>query len=159
MSLFFLPNIFSLHCLCSSVIQPQAAIGPLGSNTGVATASPDGTHASYQVHQRPFSSNSRSGYTIWYLSRSTSSIQLPPVVLQAKTGHLYVHFNTSTKIYQYWMLSIGGQWESVFKNVQYPLNPDQVLSFHNNGEPSLVMQATTHTSETRREKQARSVAG
>jgi hypothetical protein len=150
---------FSSHRLCSSVAQPQAVIGPLGSNTGVAIASPDCAHAGYQVHQRPFGSNSGSGYTIWYLSKSISSIQSPPVVPQAKTGHLYVHFNASTKTYQYWILSVGGQWETVSKNAQYPLNPDRVLSFRNNGEPSWVTRATTHTSETRREKQARSVAG
>ena len=159
MSLSFLPNSFSSHNLYSSVVQPQAAIGRLGSPTGVATASPDDAHAGYQVYQRPFGSNSGSGYTIWYLSRSISSIQSPPVVPQAKTGHLYVHFNTSTKTYQYWMLSIGGQWDNVSRNAQYPLNPDRVLNFRNNGEPSWVTRATTHTSETRREKRARSVAG
>ena len=159
--LSFLPNVLSLFRLCSSVVQLQVVTGPLGPNAGFATASPDGAHASYQLelHQRPFGSSSGSGYTIWYLSRSISSIQLPPVVPQDKTGHLYVHFNTVAKTYQYWMLSIGGQWESVSKNAQYPLNPDRVLSFHNNGEPSWVTRATTNTTETRRDKQARSVAG
>ena len=57
------------------------------------------------------------------------------------------------------MLGVGGQWESVSKNAQNPLNPDRVLSFRNNGEPSWVMRATTNTTETRREKRARSVAG
>ncbi|KAI9450751.1 hypothetical protein BJY52DRAFT_1227039 [Lactarius psammicola] len=143
-----------------NVAQSQAVIGPLGFNSGAATiASPDGGHASYQVHQRPFGSSSGSGYTIWYFSRSSSSIQSPPIVPQAKTGHLYVHFDTSTRTYQYWMLSVGGQWESVSKNAQYPLNPDRVLSFRNNGEPSWVTRATTNTTETRREKRARSVAG
>jgi hypothetical protein len=157
----FLPDFFSLHRLYSSVVQPQMVMGPLGPNTGAATASSDGAHAGYQleVHQRPFGSSSGSGYTIWYLSRSTSSIQLPPAVPQAKTGHLYVHFNTVAKIFQYWMLSIGGQWETVSKNAQYPLNPDRVLSFRNNGEPSWVTRATTNTTETRRDKRARSVAG
>jgi len=42
------------------------------------------------------------------------------------------------------MLGIGGQWESVSKNAQYPLNPDWVLSFCNNGEPSWVTWATTN---------------
>src|SRR6266702_2069322 len=136
--------VFSLHYLCFSVVQSQAVIALLGFNTGVATASLDDTHAGYQVHQRPFGSSSESGYTIWYFSRSSSSIQLPPIVPQAKTGHLYVHFDTSTRTYQYWMLGIGGQWESVSKNAQYPLNPDWVLSFCNNGEPSWVTWATTN---------------
>lgn len=150
---------FSLHRLCSSVVQPQVVIGLLGSNTGAATASSDGTHAGYQVYQRPFGSSTGSGYTIWYLSRAISSIQLPPVVPQAKTGHLFVHFNTFAKTYQYWMFSIDGQWESVCKNAQYPLNPDRVLSFCNNGEPSWVTRATTNTTESRRDKRARSVVG
>ncbi|SRR6266702_1865445 len=153
-------HVFSLHHLCSSVAQSQAVIRLLGFNSRAATiASPDGGYASYQVHQQPFGFSSGSSYTIWYFSRSRSSIQSPPIVPQAKTGHLYVHFDTSTRTYQYWMLGIGGQWESMLKNVQNPLNPNQVLSFCNNGEPSWVMQATTNTMETRQEKQARSVAG
>ncbi|KAH9169717.1 hypothetical protein EDB89DRAFT_1854184, partial [Lactarius sanguifluus] len=87
----------------------------------------------------PFSSSSGSGYTIWYSSRSDSSIQSPPVIPQLKTGHLYVHFDALTKTYQYWMLSVGGQWESVSRNVECPLNHDQVLSICGNGEPSWVM--------------------
>jgi hypothetical protein len=147
---------FSLHYLysCSSVAQPQAVIALLGFDYG-----PDNAHAGYQIYQQPFGSNMGSGYTIWYSSRSGSSIQSPPIVSQAKTGHLYVHFDTSTKTYQYWMLGTGGQWEGVSKNAQYPLNPDRVLSFRINGEPSWVTWATTHTTETRREKRARSVAG
>ena len=148
------------HHLCSSVAQPQAAIGPLGFNSAVATIAPsDGVPTGYQMHQRPFGSSSGSGYTIWYFSRSSSSIQLPPVVSQAKTGHLYVHLDTSTRTYQYWMLGVGGQWESVSKNTQYPLNSDRVLSFRTNGEPSWVTRATTNTTEMRRDKRARSVAG
>ncbi|KAH9014065.1 hypothetical protein EDB84DRAFT_1443989 [Lactarius hengduanensis] len=135
-----------------NVTQPQVVIGPLGPNSGAAA--PNGAHTSYQVHQRPFGSSSGSGYTIWCFSKSSSSIQSPPIVPQAKTGHLYVHFATSTKAYQYWMLGVGGQWESVSKNAQYPLNPDRVLSFRNNGEPSWVTRATTNTSETRRENTA-----
>ncbi|KAI9428907.1 hypothetical protein H4582DRAFT_2062862 [Lactarius indigo] len=136
-----------------NVTQPQVVIGPLGPNSGAAV--PNGAHTSYQVHQRPFGSSSGSGYTIWCSSKSSSSIQSPPIVPQAKTGHLYVHFDTSTNTHQHWMLGVGGQWESVSKNAQYPLNPDRVLSFRNNGEPSWVTRATTNTTETRREKRAR----
>ena len=57
------------------------------------------------------------------------------------------------------MLSVGGKWESVATNVEYPLNHDRVLSIHSNGEPSWVMQATISTMETRRDKQAKSMAG
>ncbi|KAH9033082.1 hypothetical protein EDB85DRAFT_2145125 [Lactarius pseudohatsudake] len=140
-----------------NVTQPQVVIGPLGPNSGAAA--PNGAHTSYQVHQQSFGSSSGSGYTIWCSSKSSSSIQSLPIVPQAKTGHLYVHFDTSTNTYQHWMLGVGGQWESVSKNAQYPLNPDRVLSFRNNGEPSWGTQATTNTTETRREKRAKSVAG
>ncbi|KAH9057793.1 hypothetical protein EDB87DRAFT_1578372 [Lactarius vividus] len=51
----------------SSVTQPSAVMELLGSNSGVASAG--GAHAGYQMYQRPFSSSSGSGYTIWYSSR------------------------------------------------------------------------------------------
>ncbi|KAH9052745.1 hypothetical protein EDB87DRAFT_1581466 [Lactarius vividus] len=138
----------------SSVTQPLAVMELLGSNSGIASAG--GAHAGYQMYQQPFSSSSGSGYTIWYSSRSDSNIQSPPVIPQSKTGHLYVHFDALTKTYQYWMLSVGGQWESVTKNVECPHNHDQVLSIRSNGEPSWVTRATISTTETRREKGAKS---
>jgi len=152
--------LLSLYCyyLHPSIAQPRVVIEPLGSNSGVASASSSGG-AGYQMHQRPFSSSSGSGYTIWYLSRSDSSIQSPPVISQAKTGHLYVHFDTPHKTYQYWMLGVGGQWQSVAKNAEYPLNHDRVLSIRNNGEPSWVTRATTSTTETRRERRGKAIAG
>ncbi|KAH9032955.1 hypothetical protein EDB85DRAFT_1890395 [Lactarius pseudohatsudake] len=146
-----------MHTQARSVTQPQAVIEPPSSNSGVASAtSSGGAHAGYQMYQRPFSSSSGSGYTIWYSSRSDSSIQSPPVISQSKTGHLYVHFDALTKTYQYWMLGVGGQRESVSRNVECPLNHDRVLSIRGNGEPSWVTRATISTSETRREKGAKS---
>ncbi|KAH9030042.1 hypothetical protein EDB85DRAFT_1891774 [Lactarius pseudohatsudake] len=146
-----------MHTQARSVTQPQAVIEPPSSNSGVASAtSSGGAHAGYQMYQRPFSSSSGSGYTIWYSSRSDSSIQSPPVISQSKTGHLYVHFDALTKTYQYWMLGVGGQWESVSRNAECPLNHDRVLSIRGNGEPSWVTRATISTSETRREKGAKS---
>jgi hypothetical protein len=150
-------------CLCklivflgSSVTRPQAVIEPLDSNSGIASAtSSGGAHTGYEMHQRPFNSSTGSGYTIWYSSRSDSSIQSPPAISQSKTGHLYVHFATLHKTYQYWMLGISGQWESVSKNVENPLNHDRVLSIRSNGEPSWVTRATISTTETRREKVAK----
>ncbi|KAH9019780.1 hypothetical protein EDB85DRAFT_1896502 [Lactarius pseudohatsudake] len=144
-----LDQLFSIH-LNSLAISPQTKtpVGPdqvsaaqelLGPKIRVAaTAAPGGTYASYQSHQRPFNSSSGSGYTIWYFSRSDSSIQSPPMVPQSKTGHLYVHFDASTKTHQYWMLGVGGQWEVVSRNSEYPLNHVRVLSICSNGEPSWV---------------------
>ncbi|KAH9021393.1 hypothetical protein EDB85DRAFT_2278460 [Lactarius pseudohatsudake] len=146
-----------MHTQARSVTQPQAVIEPPSSNSGVASAtSSGGAHAGYQMYQRPFSSSSGSGYTIWYSSWSDSSIQSPPMISQSKTGHLYVHFDALTKTYQYWMLSVGGQWESVSRNAECPLNHNRVLSIRGNGEPSWVTRATINTSETRREKGAKS---
>ncbi|KAN0128073.1 hypothetical protein V8E53_014110, partial [Lactarius tabidus] len=113
--------------------QALAALELFSSNPGMVTTGPPlGAYPCYQTHQRPFSSSSGSGYTIWYLSRSDSSIQSPPVVPQSKTGHLYVHFDASTQTHQYWLLEVGGKWESVSKNAEYPLNHDRVLSIHGN---------------------------
>ncbi|KAH9168601.1 hypothetical protein EDB89DRAFT_1909182 [Lactarius sanguifluus] len=146
-----------MHTQARSVTQPQAVIEPPSSNSSIASATSSGSaHAGYQMYQRPFSSSSGSSYTIWYSSWSDSSIQSLPMIPQSKTGHLYVHFDTLTKTYQYWMLGVGGQWESISRNVECPLNHDWVLSIHGNGEPSWVMQATISTMETRREKRAKS---
>ncbi|KAH9021413.1 hypothetical protein EDB85DRAFT_2152387 [Lactarius pseudohatsudake] len=120
----------------SSVTQLLAVMEPQGSNSGVASAG--GAHTGYQMYQRPFSSSSGSGYTIWYSSQSDLTIQSQPVIPQSKTGHLYVHFDTLTKTYQYWMLGVGGQWEGVAKNAECPHNHDWVLSICSNVEPSWV---------------------
>ncbi len=117
--------------------------GPMDTNTG----------ASYQMCQRSFSSNSRSGYTIWYFGKSNLSILMPPTIPQAKTGHLYVHLDTSRNVFLYWMHSIANQWECVTSGVESPLNHDRVLAIHANGEPSWITCALTITTKTRKEKE------
>jgi hypothetical protein len=109
----------------------------------------------YQAHQRSFASNSGSGHTIWYSGKSDTNIPSPPVVPQAVTGHLYVHHNSSTNTYQYWMLGGNNQWESVSKGSEYPLNHDRVLSIRGNGEPSWVTRASTITTQSRKERETR----
>jgi hypothetical protein len=111
---------------------------------------PGGTSTQYQMRQRSFASNSGSGYTIWYSGKSDMNIPSPPVVPQAVTGHLYVHLNTSTNTYQYWMLGGNNQWESVSKGSEYPLNHDRVFSIRSNGEPSWVTRASTVTTQCRK---------
>ncbi|KAH9030027.1 hypothetical protein EDB85DRAFT_2146956 [Lactarius pseudohatsudake] len=119
-----------------NVAQPQAVIEQQDSNSGIASATPsDGAYTGYEMHQQSFNSSSGSGYT---------------------TGHLYVHFDTLNKTNQYWILGVGGQWESIAKNVENPLNHDWVLSIRSNGEPSWVTRATINTTEIRREKGAKS---
>ncbi|KAH8976618.1 hypothetical protein EDB92DRAFT_1823616 [Lactarius akahatsu] len=80
--------------------------------------------ASYQIRQRPFSSNSGSGYTTWYLGRSCCSVLMPPTVPQAKTGHLYVHRDTSRDTFIYWILTTANHWERVSSGAEHPLNHD-----------------------------------
>ena len=111
--------------------------------------------ASYQMRQRSFSSNSGSGYTIWYFSKSNSSILMPPTIPQAKTGHLYVHLDTSRNVFLYWILGIANQWERVSSGAESPLNHDRVLAIRANGEPSWITRASTVTTKTRKEKEIR----
>ncbi|KAI9445658.1 hypothetical protein BJY52DRAFT_1194190 [Lactarius psammicola] len=125
----------------SSVPMP----GPMDTNTG----------ASYQMRQRSFSSNSGSGYTIWYFGKSNSSILMPPTIPQAKTGHLYVHLDTSRNVFLYWIHNIANQWERVTPGVESPLNHDRVLAIRANGEPSWITRASTITTKTRKEKEIR----
>ncbi|KAH9042275.1 hypothetical protein EDB85DRAFT_1886243 [Lactarius pseudohatsudake] len=106
---------------------------------------------SYQMRQRPFSSQSGSGYTIWYFSRSNLSILTPPTVPQVKTGHLYVHLDTSRDVFQYWIFT--NRWECVQSGAEYPLNHDRILAVRANGEPSWVTCALTVTTKTRKEKE------
>ena len=110
---------------------PQSQTGPVSASlcSGVSFDSqPGGSSLPYQTRQRSFTSNSGSGYTTWYFARSDANLPLPPVVPQAKTGHLYVNLNTSTNSYQYWMLGVNSQWENVSKGSENPLNHNQVLS-------------------------------
>ncbi|KAH9001802.1 hypothetical protein EDB86DRAFT_3129628 [Lactarius hatsudake] len=111
--------------------------------------------ASYQICQRPFSSNSGSGYTTWYLGRSSCSVLMPPTVPQAKTGHLYVHRDTSRNTFLYWILTTANRWERVSSGAEHPLNHDRVLAIRANGEPSWVTRASTVTTKTRKEKEIR----
>ena len=134
------------------VIEPQAHSGVIG-----ATSAGGGPCVSYQMYRRPFGSNSGSGQTIWYFSRSDSSIQSPPVISQSEPGHLYIHFDTVMKTHQYWMLAGSGQWESVAKGAEYPHNHGRVLSIRSNGEPSWVLRASIGTTETRRVRRAASI--
>ena len=136
-------------------LQAVTELPTLSSQSGAT--SPGGAHTNYQMYKRPFGSSSGSSYMTWYFSRSDSSIQLPPRISQSEPGHLYVHFDTVIKSYQYWMLAGSGQWECVNKGAEYPHNHDRVLSIRSNGEPSWVLRATIGTTEIRRERRAASI--
>ncbi|KAH9051544.1 hypothetical protein EDB87DRAFT_1582378 [Lactarius vividus] len=115
-----------MHTQARSVTQPQAVIEPPSSNSGVASTTSSG--------------GAHAGYQMYQGPFSSSS----------ESGYT-IWYSSS-----YWMLCVGGQWESVSKNVECPLNHDRVLSIRGNGEPSWVMRATISTTETRREKGAKS---
>ena len=91
----------------------------------------------------------------WYFGKSNSSILMLPTIPQAKTGHLYVHLDTSRNVFLYWMHSIANQWERVTSGVESPLNHDRVLAIRANGEPSWITRASTVTTKTRKEKEIR----
>ncbi len=135
--------------------QSRTQIVPELSCSGIVDAASPGSTVHYQMRQRSFTSSSGSGYTIWYFAKSDKSVSSPPMVPQAKTGHLYVHLDSSTDVYQYWMFGANNQWESVSKGAQYPLNHDCVLAIRSNGEPSWVTRATTTTAQTRKQRDLR----
>ncbi len=143
---------FSWSCLCTS-----APVSTTLSPSSVPRSEPmdSNIRASYQMCQRSFSSNSRSGFTIWYFGKSNLSILMPPTVPQAKTGHLYVQLDTSRNVFLYWMLSIVNQWECISSGVESPLNHDQILAICANGEPSWITRALTVTTKMRKEKEIR----
>jgi hypothetical protein len=139
---------------------PQPQTRPVSASSGSYVGVPVDTHPAgplvpYQMRQRSFASNSGSGHTTWYFGKSDASVLSPPVVPQAVTGHLYVHLNTSTDMYQYWMLGGNNLWEGVSKGSEYPLNHDRILSIRSNGEPSWVTRASTTTTQSRKERDIR----
>ncbi|KAI9513066.1 hypothetical protein F5148DRAFT_1145654 [Russula earlei] len=157
-----IPTLFGISKLIEvqsqGIPMPQLQFQPVSAslcfNCKVAmNTHPMGSLVFYQMHHCPFTSNSGSGYTTWFSGKSNTNIPLPPMVPEAKTGDLYVHFNTSMNGYQYWMLDRNNQWESISKGVENPLNHDQVLSIHSNGEPSWVTQASTTTTQGRKERE------
>ncbi|KAH9024724.1 hypothetical protein EDB84DRAFT_1615256 [Lactarius hengduanensis] len=111
---------------------PRTQIVPnLAEVTVDATPGP-GSTVHFQTRQRSFTSSSGSGHTVWYFGKSDRGISSPPVVPQARTGRLYVHFDTSMNAHQYWMLGTNNQWESVSRGAEYPLNHDRVLTIRSN---------------------------
>jgi hypothetical protein len=116
-----------------------------------------GPLVTYQMRQCSFASTSGSGHAIWYVGKSDANIPSPPVVPQAVTGHLYVHLNTSTNTYQYWMLGGNKLWKSISKGSEFPLNHDRIFSIRSNGEPSWVTRASNHHAKQKGEGDQREV--
>ena len=144
-------------CLSSLRLSTSTPTSTSLSPSSVPRPKPVDTTAgpSYQMRQRSFSSNSGSGHTTWYFAKSNSSILIPPTIPQAKTGHLYVHLDTTSNVSSYWMLNIANQWERVSSGVESPLNHDRVLAIRANREPSWITRASTITIKTRKEKEFR----
>ncbi|KAH9051445.1 hypothetical protein EDB87DRAFT_1582550 [Lactarius vividus] len=118
----------------------SAVMELLGSNSGIASAG--GAHAGYQMYQQPFSSSSGSGYTIWY----SSSVRFEHSVT-TRDSPIKDCIGCSA-------LVDNGKVLPKMRNV--PTIMTRVLSIHSNGEPSWVTRATISTTETRREKGAKS---
>jgi hypothetical protein len=123
------------------------------SSSGAVDISQQGSTLPYQLRQHPFTSTSGSGYTIWYMEKSDRGVSSPPMIPQAKTGHLYVHLDTSTNFRQYWMFGTNNQWESVSRGAQNPHNYDRILGICSNGDPSWVTRASTTTVQARKERE------
>ncbi len=157
----YLHSHCSHHYISTPMLQRQTQpVSVSLSSAGVSVdAQPAGSSHPYQMRQHSYTSNSGSGYTIWYFARSNTNIMSPPAVPQAKPGHLYVHLNMSINSYQYWMLGINNQWESISKGLEYPLNHDRILSICSNGEPSWITRASTTTTQSRKEKEMREKPG
>ncbi|KAI9430196.1 hypothetical protein H4582DRAFT_2064080 [Lactarius indigo] len=128
-ALLGIAKLAKVQSQCLTVSEPEPEPELMDSNA----------EASYQIRQRPFSSNSGSGYTDL-----------------AKTGHLYVHRDTSRNsisILDSHYCQLPG---SVFhRGQEHPLNHDRVLAIRANGEPSWVTRASTVTTKTRKEKEIR----
>ena len=145
-SLFVSPS--TLISLPPSTVPEPEPVGNIAESSCMSTTP-------YQMRQRSFSSNSGSGYTVWYFGKSSSSILFPPSIPQAKTGHLYIHLDTTRDVSQYWMLGTGNQWQRVSPGAEYPLNHDRILAIRSNGEPSWITRASITTTKTRKEKEIR----
>ncbi|KAI9443027.1 hypothetical protein H4582DRAFT_2072086 [Lactarius indigo] len=121
-----IPGLLSIAKLAARVQLQGAPVSTLPSQAILPEPESElihtNTDTSYQMRQRPFSSQSGSGYTIWYFSRSNLSILTPPTVPQVKTGHLYVHLDASRDVFQYWIFT--NRWEHVQSGAEYPLNHD-----------------------------------
>lgn len=100
------------------------------------------------VHTRPFSSTSGSGNTTWQILVQEKSIAHPPQ-MQCTTGHLFIHYNPTTRAQTCWMYSKDGKWEIVDEDACHPLYPDRILHFRQNGEPSWWTRATKMTTKAR----------
>ncbi|KAH9021040.1 hypothetical protein EDB85DRAFT_2152629 [Lactarius pseudohatsudake] len=151
-----IPALLSIAKLAKVQSQGSSmSLSPSGTPEPAPEPTDTNVEASYQICQRSFSSNSGSGYTIWYFGKSNSSILMPPTIPQAKTGHLYVHLDTSRNVFLYWMLNIANQWERALSGVESPLNHDWVLAICVNREPSWITCTLTVTTKTRKEKDIR----
>lgn len=103
------------------------------------------------VHERPFTSHSGSGATMWRTVAQEESISNPPESLKCSTGDLFIHRNPSTKSQTCWMYGRNGTWELVKEGAAHPFIPDRVLHFRHNDDPSWTTRATMKTSKARKE--------
>ena len=122
-----------------------------------AVDTPPGSTVPYQMHQRSFTSTSGSGYTTWYFAKSDNSISSPPTIPQVRTGHLYVHLNSSTNVYHYWMMGANNSGRA-FRREHNTHSTTTGPAIRGNGEPSWVTRAMTTTTQTRKARSEREMS-
>ena len=104
--------------------------------------------------ERPFSSGSSQGNTVWYHTALPCNLAEPPAIT-TRHGDLYINENTTNKTWQVWLYGQNNAWELVQANecrVLHPTIPDWVLSLRANGEPSWITLSSSMTIKARKEK-------
>ena len=97
----------------STSIPPSSMARPEPTDTNAGT--------SYQMRQQSFSSNSGSGYTVWYFGKSNSSILMPPTIPQARLD-IFMFILTLLGMYFYTGCSAQPINGSTFRRGRSPLS-------------------------------------
>ncbi|KAF9790773.1 hypothetical protein BJ322DRAFT_1017415 [Thelephora terrestris] len=102
-------------------------------------------------HERPFPTGAR-GATIWYTTKSSHDLLIPPSGLQVVAGTLYIHFNTSKKFRQIWLFKADAGWKVVndITHTSHPSCRDRILTVRSDGTPSWVISTPAAHSHGRR---------
>ena len=154
-----------VHPLTSTLSVPPTSGGPTNAEptvnpaTSAAPAPPPGSATPPLMplkQQRAFTSGQR-GFTVWYSTQSSYSLTTPPPGLQASAGMLYVHADTTLKLYQAWLCDTNGKWTNVtgVNSVKHPAIPDRFLLIRSDGIPSWLTKVDYTTIQARRERATR----
>ncbi|OJT12664.1 hypothetical protein TRAPUB_10787 [Trametes pubescens] len=117
-----------------------------------AGALPDVRALKPKREMRPFRSGSQDGYTLWWMSKTSSGLSHPPQNLKLRPGDLYLHHNQSSGDYQYWLWTTANKWEVATQGQSHPTYEDRYLWFRSELHPSWI---TRHTYSTYKGKKRR----